>query len=47
VLASTQLYPPQITRLAQRLAPSGIPNTVLHIDQMAALLKPVPAPQGS
>lgn len=32
-LAGTKLEPPQVTRLAQRLAPVGIPNTILTVNE--------------
>lgn len=41
VLASTQLYPPQITRLAQRLVEYGMPPNVLSVDDLHARLLPL------
>jgi len=40
VLASTQLYPPQITRLAQRLAPYGIPPDILTVEEFSNWARP-------
>jgi len=41
VLASTQLYPPQITRLAQRLMDYGMPPNVLSVEELYAKLLPL------
>lgn len=38
ILASTQLYPPQVTRLAQRLTDYGMPLNVLRVEDMHAKL---------
>lgn len=46
-LASTQLHPPQITRLAQRLTPYGVPPDVLTVEELADQLRSIASGGGN